>query len=222
MKKCSKCKEVKVLTEFCKDKSRKDGLNIYCKPCKRKGQRVYRENNPEKVRERQRVYRENNLEKVRERKRTWKKNNLEKVRERQRIYRENNREKVRERNRVYRENNPEKARESRRTWQKNNPEKAREYNRKRRAMKLEVNENYTPEDERYTRLIFSEMCFKCKSKENLTIDHNYPLSEGNALERDNAVLLCQSCNSSKGTKRPEEFYSPLELYQLEYLLYMEY
>ena len=32
-KKCSRCKAVKPLTEFYKDKSRKDGLQPRCKPC---------------------------------------------------------------------------------------------------------------------------------------------------------------------------------------------
>ena len=33
MKKCSKCKIKKNVDEFCKDKSKKDGLNRYCKDC---------------------------------------------------------------------------------------------------------------------------------------------------------------------------------------------
>jgi len=35
MKQCNKCKEFKELTEFYKDKSRKDGLQCYCNSCKR-------------------------------------------------------------------------------------------------------------------------------------------------------------------------------------------
>ena len=33
-KRCSKCKEIKPKSDFCKNKSRKDGLAYYCKPCK--------------------------------------------------------------------------------------------------------------------------------------------------------------------------------------------
>ena len=33
MKKCSKCKNIKELTEFCKDKNREDGLFPQCKEC---------------------------------------------------------------------------------------------------------------------------------------------------------------------------------------------
>lgn len=33
MKKCSKCKEVKIFNDFPKNRSRKDGLHQYCKVC---------------------------------------------------------------------------------------------------------------------------------------------------------------------------------------------
>jgi hypothetical protein len=35
MKRCSGCKETKPTTEFYKSKDRKDGLDNYCKPCKK-------------------------------------------------------------------------------------------------------------------------------------------------------------------------------------------
>ena len=100
----------------------------------------------------------------------------------------------------------------------NNPEVRREKNRKRRAMKNAVQENYTKEDEFYTRQLFAHMCFNCKTTDNLEVDHHYPLSKGHALERDNAVLLCKSCNSSKRNKMPEDFYTELQCYHLDYML----
>lgn len=41
MKTCSKCKETKELTEYSKCKSRKDGLQAYCKSCKSEEQKKY-------------------------------------------------------------------------------------------------------------------------------------------------------------------------------------
>lgn len=35
---------------------------------------------------------------------------------------------------------------------------------------------------------------------SLHVDHIRPLSDGNGLDVDNCVILCRSCNSSKGTK----------------------
>ncbi len=43
-------------------------------------------------------------------------------------------------------------------------------------------------------------CVLCGSKDKLCIDHLLPLSLGYGLAPDNAVILCQSCNSSKSNK----------------------
>ena len=90
-------------------------------------------------------------------------------------------------------------------------ERQRRKQRKRRALKLQVQENYTKLDEQYTMDLFNQSCVNCGSIEDLQIDHHYPLSKGNALTRNNAVVLCISCNSSKGAKLPEEFYTPEKL-----------
>lgn len=64
---------------------------------------------------------------------------------------------------------------------------------------------------------FNHECFKCHSTENLSIDHHIPLFHGHGLSISNAVILCVSCNSSKGTKSPAEFYTPNQLLALEHL-----
>ena len=66
---------------------------------------------------------------------------------------------------------------------------------------------YTKQDEQYTYELFDGVCYNCGAKEDLCIDHNYPLSRGYALTRKNAVLLCRSCNSSKLDKLPKYFYT---------------
>ena len=43
MKTCSKCREIKTLSEFYKDRSRKDGLFGYCKSCKKSYQQQYQQ-----------------------------------------------------------------------------------------------------------------------------------------------------------------------------------
>lgn len=82
---------------------------------------------------------------------------------------------------------------------------------KRRESKMSLDAGYSDVDEQHTRDMFGERCFKCKSMSALAIDHHYPLSRGFGLSSSNAVLLCKSCNSSKGNKWPEEFYSAAEL-----------
>lgn len=57
-KRCTKCKEIKALGEFGKHKSRKDGLQVYCRPCTRAYSASYYSNNREKLQriERRRKY----------------------------------------------------------------------------------------------------------------------------------------------------------------------
>jgi len=98
------------------------------------------------------------------------------------------------------------------------PEKKREDNRKRKAKKLAINEDYRYEDETYTKRLFKHKCFRCESTQSLHIDHHYPLSAGYSLSRENAVLLCNSCNSTKGAKMPEEFYTEEQLNTLNTML----
>ncbi len=89
---CTKCRGMKPLEEFSRKSATKDGLAFQCKGCLAESQRKYREENPEKDRERQRKYREKNLEKVREYRRRSRKENREKDREYQRKYHAENRE----------------------------------------------------------------------------------------------------------------------------------
>ena len=69
MKQCYKCKKELEVTDFGKDKSKADGLNVYCKECIRyKNSLVKRDRT-----EYQREYKKNNLDKLRKYKNDWKK-----------------------------------------------------------------------------------------------------------------------------------------------------
>jgi 5-methylcytosine-specific restriction endonuclease McrA len=43
-------------------------------------------------------------------------------------------------------------------------------------------------------------CSLCYSTEDLTLDHIMPLGRGGASVRENAQVLCRSCNSRKGAR----------------------
>ena len=95
--------------------------------------------------------------------------------------------------------------------------KSKIYTRKRRAKIKNVKQNYTLRHEQITLEVFGNNCFKCGSNKKLAIDHHCPLNKGNALTITNAVPLCGSCNSKKGTKDPEKFYTKLELQKINKL-----
>lgn len=60
MKKCNKCLENRLLTEFFKDKATKDGHATICKNCKNKATQVWRETNRDKYNKASREYKKEN------------------------------------------------------------------------------------------------------------------------------------------------------------------
>ena len=58
MKKCNKCLEVKELSDFSKDKSRKDGFQNKCKACDKQRMKEYYQENPEAFSERMKEWRQ--------------------------------------------------------------------------------------------------------------------------------------------------------------------
>jgi len=133
-------------------------------------------------------------------------------------YQQENLEKFQEWNKKYYSTHKEVAAKRCADYRKNHPEVGRIASRKRRALKLELNEVYTNEDELYTRALFNNACANCGCTETLAIDHHLPLTKGHVLTRKNAVVLCKACNSSKSDQLPAEFYSEEKLKEIEFLL----
>lgn len=109
-------------------------------------------------------------------------------------------------------NNPEKRKEydinrdknkryrKHREWILSHPEKKSMYDKKYKHSKSTnggVLDRYTQE---LLFMIFGNICCKCKSKTNITIDHIKPVSKGGSNFIYNLQLLCRSCNSSKGNR----------------------
>ena len=88
---CSKCKNLKTLDGFYKDKSKKDGHYPQCKVCKKDSNAEYRAANPEKRKE----YRAANVEKKKEYNAEYYAANPEKIKEYQAEYQKANSEKRR-------------------------------------------------------------------------------------------------------------------------------
>ena len=205
MKKCTKCGVEKTLDSFNKQKACKDGLQYMCKDCKK----VYKEANKEEIAAKDKSYYEANKERILAKTKIWRGANKEKVEATRKAYYEANKEELLAYNKAYYEANKEELLANSKAYYEANkePEKCRESSRRRRAAKRAVCENYTKEDEAFTKNLFDHACFNCGSTENLEVDHYRPLSKGNALTLTNAIILCKYCNSSKGIKDPEQFFS---------------
>jgi len=194
---CTKCHVEKPLSEFYTKTDSPDGYRSICKSCIKLSNNKYYITNTEQVKRKTKLYYSDNKEQANLVKSKWYSKNRTAIRLLAREYHKAHKEQIQ--NRVN-------------EWIKQNPERNRQLKlkalRKRRALKLNIKESYTTLDEQYTRTLFNNACANCGATENLTIDHHYPLSKGNALTRDNAVVLCRYCNSAKHNTMPEDFYSP--------------
>jgi 5-methylcytosine-specific restriction endonuclease McrA len=200
---CAKCKEEKPTSEFGTIRGK---INRHCKSCGRVyGKKSYSNNKQSRSKSSKKWQAKNpNYEKEYARK------NLEVTNKKNKKWRSKNPDYDAD----YRKENKEEIKLRNEKWKQNNPLKVLEIARRRRAKKLEVNEQYSEEDNVITNKEFNYKCYNCKSNEDLTIDHHYPLSKGYPLTLTNAVVLCRSCNSSKGNKDPKDFYSSLKYIKL--------
>ena len=89
---CGKCHEIKEVSEFSKNKNKKDGVNITCKECvkeyykqnvdKIKGQKAeYYKQNTDKIKKYQTKYNKQNDYKIKEQKAEYRKQNVDKIKE---------------------------------------------------------------------------------------------------------------------------------------------
>jgi len=88
MKKCTKCGEEKELTEFSRDKRKKDGRRSSCKVCYKQ----YYQANRKQIIERQKQYNQANREQRIEYNKQYRQANREKIAEQKRQYHQENRE----------------------------------------------------------------------------------------------------------------------------------
>lgn len=102
MKKCSKCKQEKELNNFGIDKKQCDGLNRVCKQCRQS----FSKEHSKRLYEKNKVWKENNVDKIKEYQKEYSKenyqNNSEKLRNKRKEYYKNNKEKTFLTNNAYR------------------------------------------------------------------------------------------------------------------------
>lgn len=90
---------------------------------------------------------------------------------------------------------------------------------RRRGLLHGVVETFTIEDYEAVFDRFENKCFNCGNEDrDLQVDHHVPQHLGNPLTHENAVILCDSCNGTKGRQMPEDFYGVAELGELERML----
>lgn len=102
-KRCSKCGRILPITEFHKDKSRKDGLQCWCKACIRACQAEWSTNHKEKIAEYMSEYYAKNKEAIAQKQAEYRQANKDAILKQQAEYRQSHREEERKRSAEYRD-----------------------------------------------------------------------------------------------------------------------
>ena len=114
-KECSKCHEIKPVSEFSKCKSKTDGLEAKCKECIKK----YIQENKDKIKEKNKKYRQENKDKIKEKRKKYKQENKDKIKK----YNQENKDKAYERQRKYRSKKTQETLQQIKIEVESNPEK---------------------------------------------------------------------------------------------------
>ncbi len=130
---CSKCHEVKSVSEFYKDKSQKDGVKTMCKDCKKQYQKQNYKQNADKIKEYKKEYRKQNIDKIKEHDKQYYKQNKDKRREYNAEWRKQNADKLAE----YRKQNADKIKEQHAEYYQQNKDKLAECRKQRYNSKVE-------------------------------------------------------------------------------------
>lgn len=195
-KTCSQCKQEKPITEYQRHAGNRDGLRGQCRGCRTEIQREYISKNHEYWLNYWRSYQDANRERYQSHSRRHYKQN----REYYRNYSKANRGKFREYSRRSYYKNKARYLASDRRWRRNNPTAARAIIERYRARKLGAVGTYTAAEFDALCRQYDSLCACCGMGKPLTVDHIVPLSCGGSNDISNIQPLCQSCNSSKGTK----------------------
>jgi len=220
-KACTKCKGVLTSNNFSKNKNSKDGLEPYCKECRKKVSKKYNENNKELI--------------IKKRRKNYEKNSVE-IRAKVKKHLDENKERILKSRREQYEENKESEHKKQKEWRKNNNpkiiEQSRKYYEKHKNIILEKNKKYTKENREVCNAIhqrsrsakklllstltneqwqkikldFNDKCAYCNEELPLAQEHFVPLSEGGEYTHNNIIPSCRSCNSSKRNKDFFEWY----------------
>jgi hypothetical protein len=232
LKRCTKCREYKPLTEYIKSKANKDGLNIYCNDCLKEKKKAEYEKNRDKYLERFNKHYYENIEEAKVKGKEWREQNKDSINARAKNYRESNKERITEWLKHYRERNKEelkikdavrhkkpeyKTAHNKRNQKYHKTEKGQltaQLSRERyRHRQSGVSNTLTRTQWNACKDMFDNACAYCgKPLKNLTQDHFVPLSKGGGYDANNIIPCCKPCNSSKRDVDFLEWYSKQPYY----------
>ncbi len=206
-KRCKKCGEEKALSEFHKDRQKKDGTRNHCKVCVKAWNAKYREENPEYMAK----YRAENKDSIRATRAKYRAENKDRLKAYSAKYYAENIDSIKSDKARYYAENREACLAYSANYKKANPEKNRASEQRRRARKANAKGTFTADDWKARLAYHGYKCIYCgiekaDTKEKyLTMEHLIPLSRGGTNYPSNLAPSCKSCNCKKHTKTHFEF-----------------
>ncbi len=211
MKRCSKCNEYKLISEFSKDCRHKSGLRSECKECARERDHHYRVGHHEERAAYNRRYghprRKAHREEDNAYMRLYYKTHREKMAAYSHRWYEVHREENATRSHRWHETHREETVVWHRQWRQANSDKVRANSAKRRALKLRAfgTQYTTAAMIEARREYYGNRCYLCGDPGE-AMDHVKPLTRGGAHLPVNMRPICRRCNGSKKNKWP---YAPV-------------
>lgn len=208
-KTCADCRTTQPLDAFGIDRKRKDGHNPYCRLCRSRHKKAYRDANKETLNAKHRAYKKSHRADEARRAREYRARHHDRLlpikRAQQADYRRRNLQKSRDSVAAWREKNLEKSQEMYRRWRQSEHGKAvrNAHAHKRKAWKHGNGGSYTAQQWEQLKQQYNHRCLCCHQQEptiRLTADHIVPLVLGGSSNIDNIQPLCLSCNTSKKDK----------------------
>lgn len=180
MKMCARCKEILSVESFGNDSSRKDGLSIWCKPCRKEYRATPRYRAQSRVHSA--TFYRLNKDKVLDGNREWKARNIESVNASMKDWKAKNRMRVAE----------------------------IEATRRARIKGVSIGNlspNYSISlFDFYGNVCINPSCSTPITTRNfLTVDHVVPVSRGGSHDVSNMQPLCLSCNCAKGNRSSSDY-----------------
>jgi len=205
-KQCSKCKEVKPVTEFYHDKNRKDGHCYWCKGCIKSYQKPYMKiyyQTPE-VKARQKAYMKAYRQTPKYKAYMKARRQTPEHKSYRRAYMKAMRQTPEHKayQEAYRKDHEAYLKSYQSAYNKTAKGKARvaRNKHKRRTLIKELPCTLTAEQWEEIKASQDYRCAMCGKVKPLARDHIFPLSKGGAFTKSNIQGLCRSCNSKKSNK----------------------
>lgn len=191
-KTCCTCGLEKHLSDFARDKTKKDGHHTKCKACVRE----YKRSNADTISKQRKQYRQENAAAIADYMRSYRPK-----------YRDENRERLVAKATEWAKLNPEKRKQIAAKWRTDNPEASRATVRNRRARLRSSGGKHTAADIKNIGEMQRWKCACCRIdlRFKYHVDHIVPIAGGGNNDKTNLQLLCAPCNQSKNAQHPVDF-----------------